>query len=235
MKALAQRSRAPELMEIETADFAEIDRTLRELSTINRLTLAYRPTLRWLDRVAARAGGAPLSILDVACGHGDMLRRVWRWAERRGLEVRLTGIDIDPLAVRSASAATPAGVPIRYEVADVFALPDEPAHDVIMSSLFAHHLFDQKLVAFVAWMERSARRSWVVNDLHRHPIPYHFVRHWVRLAGFGRFVVHDAPVSVARGFTRGEWLGVLAAAGVDPAQVEISWCMPFRYRVGRLR
>lgn len=235
MADLSRRSRAPELMEVETADFVEIDRTFRELQTINRLSLAYRPTLRWLDDVAVRTAGESLSILDVACGHGDMLRRVWRWADARGIAVTLTGIDRSPDAIRSAAAATPANMPIRYEVADVFALSDAPAHDVIMSSLFAHHLFDDALVRFVAWMDRAARRSWLINDLHRHPIPYHFVRAWVRLARFGRFVVHDAPVSVARGFTEADWDEVLAAAGVDRSTVQIRWYVPFRYLVGCLK
>lgn len=243
MADLARRSVQDELMDVEPSDFAEIDRTLRELETINRLTLAYRPTLRWLDRVADRhaaaGGAAPLSILDVACGHGDMLRRVRDWARARGVAVELTGIDINPLVIRSAEAATPAGAPIRYEVRDVFTMAEATdrgdGHDVVMSSLFAHHLDDDTLARFVAWMDRHARRSWLVNDLHRHPVPYHFVRAWVRLAGFGRLVVHDAPVSVARGFTRDGWAGTLVRAGIDPARVEVRWHAPFRYLVGCLK
>lgn len=235
MTDLSRRSRAAELMEVETAGFAEIDRTFRELATINRLTLAYRPTLAWLDKVAARAGGAPLSILDVACGHGDMLRRIARWGRRRRIEVSLTGVDLSADAIRSAEAATPPGLPIRYRQGDVFALPASEGFDVIVSSLFAHHLFDDALPRFVAWMDEAARRSWFVNDLHRHPIPYHFVRHWVRLMRFGRFVVHDAPVSVARGFSRADWESVLAQAGVEPARVEIRWHFLFRWGVGCLK
>ena len=242
MVDLARRSTQGELMDVEPADFAEIDATLRELETINRLTLAYRPTLAWLDRMVRDGklgSGAPLSILDVACGHGDMLRRIWRWAQARGVSVELTGVDINPLVIRSAEAATPAAAPIRYLVRDVFELGDGDGDgggfDVVVSSLFAHHLGDEDLARFVAWMDRRARRSWLVNDLHRHPIPYHFVRAWVRLAGFGRLVVHDAPVSVARAFTRDGWTGVLDRAGVDPARVEIRWFMPFRYRVACLK
>lgn len=219
-------------MEVETAAFPEIDRAFRELAAINRLTLAYRPTLMWLDEVARRTGGAPMSILDVACGHGDMLRRVWRWADARGIEVTLTGIDRSPDAIRSATAATPADMPIRYEVRDVFALPAEPAYDVIMSALFAHHLFDDALVRFIRWMDWSARCSWLINDLHRHPIAYHVVRRWVKLARYGRFVVSDAPISVARGFTRADWEEVLAQAGIEPSRVQIRWYVPFRYLVG---
>lgn len=222
-------------MEVETADFAEIDRTYRELETVNRLSLAYRPTLTWLDRAAARFPGERLSILDVACGHGDMSRRIAAWARRRGVGVEVVGLDISPDAVRSAEAATPAGLPVRYEVGDVFAMPDDRRFDLVVSALFAHHLFDERLVAFVAGMERAARRGWMINDLHRHAIPYHFTRTWFRLARFSRFMVNDGPVSIARGFTRAEWLEVLRQAGVDPALVEIAWCVPFRWRVARLK
>lgn len=222
-------------MEIVPAEPGEVDRTLRELETINRLTFAYRPTLRWLDRMVEATGSRRLSVLDVACGHGDMLRRIDRWAARRGVAVELAGIDRDPEAVASARSATPVSAPIRYEVRDVFAMPDEPRWDVIVSSLFAHHLFDDALPRFLAWMHRAARRSWLVNDLHRHPVPYHAVRLGTRLMGFGRFVVHDAPVSVARGFTRGEWEAIVAQAGIDPGKVEIRWWLPFRYTVGCLK
>lgn len=222
-------------MELEQGSQAEIDRTMRELETINRLTLAYRPTLGWMARIAARTGSTPLSVLDVACGRGDMSRRVWRWAQRRGIAVRLTGVDLSPEVVRAARAATPPEAPIRYQVGDVFELGDDHGHDVIMSSLFAHHLFDDALVRFVAWMDRSAGRAWLVNDLHRHSLPYHVVRLGTRLAGFGRFVVSDAPISVARGFTRGEWQEVLESAGVRPGAAEIRWWLPFRYTVGRLK
>jgi hypothetical protein len=61
------------------------------------------------------------------------------------------------------------------------------------------------------------------------------VRAWTRVAGFGRFVVHDAPVSVARGFTRADWMEVLRQAGLDPSAIEIRWWLPFRYTVGYLK
>ena len=125
-------------------------------------------------------------------------------------------------------------MPIRYEARDVFSLKDEP-FDVVISSLFAHHLSDDALSHFFSWMDRRARASWLVSDLHRHAVPYAFVRAWVRGAGFGRFVAHDAPISVARGFTRGELTATVRQAGIDPRRVDIRWCLPFRYRVACLK
>ena len=68
-----------ELMD-EPCDFAVLRSCLQSLETCNRLFRAYQPTLAFLDRVAARASGATIHIVDVGSGYGDMLRRVRRWS-----------------------------------------------------------------------------------------------------------------------------------------------------------
>ena len=75
---------------------------------MNRLTWAYRPTLDWLSHVYAvmPLQERPLHILDVGCGSGDMLRRIYRWAGDRNLPVVLTGIDINADAIRAAREVT---------------------------------------------------------------------------------------------------------------------------------
>lgn len=234
------RSTEPELMDTEPVSFEEFRHCLRDLETINRMTLAYRPTLRWLARAIGRRGpgegeGRPVSILDVGSGHGDMLRRIWRWAAARQLPVALTGVDINPWAEAAAQLATPPEAPIRYVTADLFALPEEPRFDLVVSSLFAHHLADDRLVEFLKWMERRAGRGWFVNDLHRHAVSYYGVRHAVTAWSRNRMVQHDGPVSVARGFTREDWVRLIGRAGIDPGGVTIEWVFPFRYGVGRVR
>jgi hypothetical protein len=84
-------------------------------------------------------------------------------------------------------------------------------------------------------MEANARLGWFVNDLHRHPLPFHFFRHFSKIAGFHRFVQHDGPVSIARAFTPPDWRRLLAEAGVAPEAAEIEWRMPFRLTVQRLK
>src|SRR3954468_14619201 len=93
---LSRRSFDPELMDTEQVSFEEFQHCLRDLRRINLCTLAYRPTLTWLDRVGKRrgAGAKPLRILDVGFGYGDMLREIDRWARRRGIAVELAGVDL---------------------------------------------------------------------------------------------------------------------------------------------
>lgn len=236
---LSRRSAAAELMDDGGIGYDEFARCLGELERINRLTLAYRPTLRWLDRLVrahppSTLPDGRLRILDVGSGGGDGLRRIARWAERRGVPVELTGVDLNPWSARAARAATPDHLPIRHVTSDVFALPPAERWDAVVSALFTHHLDDAALVAFLRWMDGGATAGWFVNDLHRHAAAHAAARAMVTALPFGRMVRHDAPVSVARAFTAGDWRRLLATADLG-GQAEIRWLTPFRLCVGRIR
>ncbi|HEX2136318.1 MAG TPA: methyltransferase domain-containing protein [Microvirga sp.] len=232
----SRRSAETELMDVEAVGLEDFRACLRDLATVNTLTLTRAPTVAWLRRAArGMPRGARLSLLDVGFGHGDMLRRIYRWCSARGLEPDLIGIDLNPSSTASAREATPPEMRIDYRTADVFAFePDRPL-DFIVSSQFAHHLSDVQVVAFMRWMERLARRGWFISDLHRHPVPYHLFRLLARLARWHRFVQHDGPVSIARSFRPEDWRRFAEAAGLDPGELEIRWHVPFRLTAGRIR
>ena len=232
----SRRSSELELMDIEDCGVAEFEACLIDLAKVNRATFAYRPTFAWLDRIVRhRRSSEPLRIVDCGSGYGDMLRRIDRWAERRGIAVELTGIDLNPWSRAAALKATDASRPIRWVTTDLFEYrPDQPI-DVLLSSLFTHHLTDDQVVRFLAWMEATAKVGWFVNDLHRHPVPYHVFRLWSRLAGWHRFVQNDGPISITRAFVPAEWHRLLAQAAIPLGAAEVSWVMPFRLCVGRVK
>lgn len=233
---LSRRSARPELLDRDDADRATIEACLRDLERINRWTGAYRVTLRWLEQLPLeRAPERPLTVLDVGSGGGDMLRRIRAWARTRGLEVRLIGVDRNPHAIAAAEAATPAECRISYVTADVFQLPRDLMVDVVVSALFSHHLDDAGLVRFVRWMEDRARLGWLINDLHRHPLPWLVAQHGARLLRMHDVVRHDAPLSVARAFDRRDWLRLLVAAELAPPATTVAWRFPFRFAVGRIK
>jgi 2-polyprenyl-3-methyl-5-hydroxy-6-metoxy-1,4-benzoquinol methylase len=220
-------------MDDETVNTADYARCLADLETVNRVTFTHRPTLRWLDEVTrGYPPGATLSILDVASGHGDLLRAIHRWAVGRGFRPMLEGIDLNPRSSIAAGLATPPDMGIAWRIGDVFAYAPDPAPDFIVSSQFTHHLTDGQVVDFLRWMERHARAGWFIADLHRHAFPYYGFRLLARLMGWHRIVRYDGTVSIARSFRRAEWERLTAEAGV-PATIR--WRMAFRYCVGRLK
>jgi trans-aconitate methyltransferase len=232
----SQRSERSELMDTEQVTFEDHRGCLVDLARVNRLTLAYRPTLAFLERLVTRRGAsAQLEIVDVGSGYGDMLRRIETWARRRNVAVSLTGVDLNPWSRRAAIEATGPDRKIRWITGDAFGYAPPRGIDIVVSSLFTHHLPDRLIIQFLRWMEQNARLGWFVNDLHRHPVPYHFFRHFAKLAGYHRFVQHDGPVSIARAFTRADWQHSLVEAGIDASAVEVSWRVPFRLTVGRIK
>lgn len=229
----ATRSTAAEWMDSSDVDPADLARCLDDLAVVNGVTLARPPTVSFIRRAArAKMGGSQtLSVLDVGYGQGDMLRRIARWGRRQGIALQLEGVDLSTASAVAAQAATPAWMGITYRTGDVF--DEAPGSvDVVISSLFTHHLGDADVVRFVRWMEQASRIGWFVNDLHRHPVAYYGFTALSRVARWHPMVQHDGPVSVARSFTRADWKRSLAEAGVA---AQVRWHLPFRYCVSRFK
>ena len=225
---LAVRAEAEELMDADDLDPATYAAVVGDLARVNAVTLAARPTLAFLDRLPR---GRTLRLLDVGFGDGDMLRRIARWAARRGIDAELVGIDLNPSSAPAAAAHTPAGLPIRYLTGDYADLAGQ-GWDAIVSSLVAHHMSRDQLVAFLRFMDAEARAGWLVNDLHRHGFAHACFPLLARIARWHRIVRHDGTLSIARSYRPGEWLPILAEAGIADARVYRAF--PFRLCVERL-
>ena len=230
---LAERATRDELMDADDLAPEVYTAVMHDLARVNTLTLARRPTLRFIDRVALRYDviGVPLRILDVGYGDGDMLRAIAKWAVRAGLAVTLVGIDLNP---RSAAAArqTAGAIAIDYRTGDYTALAGEQ-WDVILSSLVAHHMTHVQLIGFLRFMEAEARAGWFVNDLHRHGFAYRGFPLLARLTRWHPIVRHDGQLSIARSYRPREWVPILKEAGITGATV--SRAFPFRLCVAKIR
>jgi SAM-dependent methyltransferase len=226
---LGERVRRDEQMDDPALDPGVYDAVLRDLSRVNAWTFAARPTLAFLERAAR--GMESFRLLDVGFGHGDMLRRIARWARRRGLEADLVGVDLNPRSEIAARAATPADLPIAFVTGDYRDVPGR--FDFVVSSLVAHHMSDAELDAFIRFMEAGAERAWLINDLHRHRLAYHGFPVLARLIGAHRIVREDGRLSIARSFRPHEWRTILAAAGVPEGAARIVRHFPLRLCVER--
>jgi len=106
---------------------------------------------------ALRRDGRPVRrVLDLGCGHGDLMRRIH---ERIGADV--VGIDLRPPV-----DARP-GFPIHRLDAVRDALPQA---DVAVSVCMAHHLADEELLGMIRNVGLSCPRL-VILDVVRHRVP----------------------------------------------------------------
>jgi SAM-dependent methyltransferase len=231
----SRRANVAELTELmdEPCSREDMRACLRDLARVNRWFLGYRPTLRWLDSLNLGRFQEPVRILDVGCGYGDTLREVQSWARNRGIPVELYGLDLNPDIIAIADEATPPECGIGWIAGNVFDDPIDRPVQIVISSLFAHHLGDEDVVRFIRWMELRASIGWFVNDLSRAPIPYHLFGWFAGAMGLHRFVLHDGPVSFARAFQPHDWRRLCGAAGLSENEYQIESHQPARLCVSR--
>lgn len=222
--------------EMDAADLSpgRYARVLADLARINALTLAARPTLGFLDRVRARGdGNRPWRILDIGFGAGDMLARIARWGERRGVALDLAGVDLNPKSEAIARARL--GAAAALTTGDYRELAGQ-GWDIILSSLVAHHMTAAQRIEFLRFMEREATRGWLANDLHRRRLPFAGYPLLAALAGVDPVVRRDGQLSVGRSFRHHEWQQMLAEALLDAAtECRIFRSFPYRLCVEHVR
>lgn len=202
---------------------------LHDLAAVNTVTMARRPTLDFLGR--ALDGRKAFRLLDVGFGEGDMLRAIARWAGKRGVDADLVGIDLNAKSVAAGRAATSDGLRIEYRAGDFADLVGE-GFDFVVSSLVAHHMSHDQLVAFLRFMQAEARMGWFVNDLHRHGFAWVGFPMLATVMRWHPIVRHDGQLSIARSYRSGEWPAILQEAGVSATVRRV---FPFRLCVEAIR
>ena len=224
LAAWESRHRCPEWMDQPGLDAVEHARALRGLCRINRVSRSDAIVWPAILRLATGNGAAPARVLDLACGGGDVAIALARRAARWGLEVQIAGCDVSPVAVRIARAAAAEGrVPVRFFERDALADPIPEGYDVVMCSLFLHHLGDDQAVRLLSKMAGAAHRLILVNDLLRSRLGYGLAWAGCRLLSRSPIVHHDGPVSVRSAFTLAEVRDLARRADLDRVCLTRHW------------
>lgn len=226
---LAVRRVVPERMDAPALDPDDHHRALAGLARLNAVS---RPLagLTGLVRKVVEELRRPVRVLDVACGGGDNLVRLLRWADRAGVAVEGCGVDRSPTALAEADErAADADVRADWVRADVLADPLPAGFDLVTCSLFLHHLSDEEAVKLLSRMRDAAGSALLVNDLVRGPVNLLAVWLGSRLVTRSPVVHFDAAASVRAAFTPDELRGLAKAAGLEGATVRT--VVPCRMRL----
>lgn len=198
------------------------------LARINRFSNSARLVWDPMAALARKHGLPQLSLLDVATGGGDVPIKLCQRAMTNGLDLRVTAIDKQATALEVARRrARCAGVSIDFHECDALSDAWPKGFDVVICSLFLHHLRDEQALALLQKMASAARRLIVVNDLARSAAGY--VTAWVgtRLLTRSTIVHADGPLSVRAAFTPAEMEALARQAGLSGAVVQSRWLFRF--------
>ena len=224
---LRNRSVEPEIMDDFDLPSEEIDPVLAGLGQMNALFGGHKSLIRAL-------WGFPITndntISDWGCGGGDALIAVARQAQKDNINLKLTGIDAAPAAIKFAIEKSDGFSNINYEKADVLLDNFAPNRfDIVISSLFTHHFADDEWVVLIKKMNNTAKRGVIITDLHRHRILYYAVIVITRLFTKNKMARYDGPLSVKRSFKRHELVALLNRAGIK--KYKLTWMWAFRWQI----
>jgi SAM-dependent methyltransferase len=220
---LSARRLESELMDDPGLDPERHEQALRALARVNRVSLGWSRVARAVERLRAEGGGGAIRVLDVACGGGDVLLALARWARRRGLAVELHGCDVSAVALEHARRLAHGEVDVRFFHLDVLHDPLPDGYDLLCTSLFLHHLSDEAAVKLLRAMGRSTRRALLVQDLRRTRAGYVLARLGLLALTRSDVARRDGPASVQAAFTLREAAALCGSAGLSGARVRSAW------------
>ncbi|MCU0252522.1 MAG: methyltransferase domain-containing protein [Vicinamibacterales bacterium] len=207
---------------------------LGRANAVSRTAGAVWPSIR---AAALDTAPGPLRVLDIASGGGHLLVSLARQAARERMDIDWLGWDVSAVAIDYArTLAESRGVKgVRFERADALHGPIPPGIDVVLCTLFLHHLTESDAVALLQRMGEAAGRAVVVSDLRRTRLGAAFTWAGCRLLSRSKVFRVDGMRSVAAAFSTGEARSLAAAAGLNGAQVfqvwPQRWLLTWRKRV----
>jgi 2-polyprenyl-3-methyl-5-hydroxy-6-metoxy-1,4-benzoquinol methylase len=215
----------PEMMDHPDLDVRQHRHALTALgraNAISRTTAALWPAVR---EAASVVGARPLRVLDVACGGGHVVVSLAGRAAIEGIPLDVTGCDVSPVALDYArTLAERTGVKgVPFVRADALRDPMPDGIDVMLCTLFLHHLTDADAAMLLRRMRDAARQMVVVSDLRRTRLGYCFAWVGCRLLSRSRVFHVDGTRSVAAALTTDEARAMAERAQLAGAQVSEIW------------
>lgn len=203
-------------MDDPAVDRTEMLESFRFIVAVNRWlggTGALRSFLARESRTWDRS--RPIRLLDLGTGIADIPLAIGDWARSNGLDVRSVGLDLHPTCLELAREAAAGRTDVEIVAGDAreaLSIFGPRSFDYVHAGMFLHHLVDDEVEQTLSAMGRLAIRAVVWNDLLRSPLSRLGVRLLtLRSTPIVRF---DARLSVEKGFTRAEAVGLATRAGL---------------------
>lgn len=226
--ALAVRCRENEVMDDPRLERDRHHCALDGLERINYVSMVVPTLAEPILALQEELGGRPVKVLDVACGGGDVVIGLWQHGHERGVDLQVDGCDRSEVSVEHArTRAWQARAEVRFFELDAAGSQLPEGYDVIITTLFLHHLDDAQAVELLQGMAAACRRMLLANDLVRSPASWLLAWGATRLLTRSDVARVDGPRSVRAAFTIAEARDLARRAGLAGVTVEPRW--PCRY------
>lgn len=224
------RTNEPEIMDDFDMEGDVLRDALDKIAKINRLLGGNQLTLDGVKKIINQNQTLEkITIVDIGCGNGDMLRNLADYADELEVKFELIGIDANQFTVNYAKELSLHYPNIKYQCEDIFEKPFETLqYDILLCTLTLHHFKDEEIVKLMQIFKTNAKLGIVINDLHRSSISYRLFQILCFVFGLNTMSRQDGLVSILRGFKKPELEHFSKKLNLNNYSIEWKWA--FRYQ-----
>jgi 2-polyprenyl-3-methyl-5-hydroxy-6-metoxy-1,4-benzoquinol methylase len=224
------RTNNPEIMDDFDMKGEVLRETLDKIAKINQLLGGNQLTLRGVQELISKIDKTQeITIVDVGCGNGDMLRKLTDFGTKNNYNFNLIGIDANEFTINYARKLSENHQNITYNCENIFSkVFKELKCDIILCTLTLHHFNEEEILKLQQIFFESARIGIVINDLHRSSVSYRLFQVVCVVFGLNQMTREDGLTSILRGFKKREL--VAFSEKLNWKNYKIQWKWAFRYQ-----
>lgn len=224
------RTDATEIMDNFALEGEILRDALDKIAKINQLLGGNKLTLQGVESLMNKVSpNKEVTIFDIGCGNGDMLRALADYASNNNLNFKLIGIDANQFTINHAKELSKQYQNIAYQCEDIF---DDKfknlKYDIVLCTLTLHHFKDAEIIKLVSIFNENASVGIVINDLQRSTLAYILFQVLCFVFRLNKMSKEDGLVSILRGFKKEELENFSNKLGFTKYTIEWKWA--FRYQ-----
>jgi 2-polyprenyl-3-methyl-5-hydroxy-6-metoxy-1,4-benzoquinol methylase len=207
----------------------ELRVALDQIARINQLLGGNKVTLEGIKKVIPSNKTETITIADIGCGNGDMLRMLSDFAQKNKLDFKLIGIDANEFTINYAKKLSVAYPNIDYQCVDIFSEDFKTLKfDIILCTLTLHHFTNEQILNIITTFRDNAKTGIIINDLHRSKLAYRLFELICFIFKLNRMSRQDGLISILRGFKKNELEEF--SKKLNLKNYNINWKWAFRYQ-----
>lgn len=229
------RINEPELMDDFGMQGALLEKALGKIAAINKLLGGNKVTRDGVGKLLSHIpANRPVSIVDMGCGNGDMLRYLADYGKKNKLKLILTGIDANAHTIKHARSLSGQYNEIKFECADFYKDEVQEGYDIILLTLTLHHFTDEEILVLLTRLKKQAHIGIVVNDLHRSKTAYYLFRSLCTILQLNEMTRADGLTSILRGFKKRELEQIAEKLDLQKSSIEWKWAYRYQWIISNL-
>ncbi|KAF2336644.1 methyltransferase domain-containing protein [Flavobacterium ginsenosidimutans] len=224
------RTEEIEIMDDFSLQSEELIGALDQIASINQLLGGNKLTLHGIKELLKKTDTSQtITIADIGCGNGDMLRMLAKYGKKRNLKFKLIGIDANAFTIDYAKNLSKDFPNIEYSCMDIFTEDfNQLKYDIVLCTLTLHHFTTNQIAELIHILNQNASIGIVVNDLHRSKIAYRLFELISVVFNLNAMSRNDGLISILKGFKKNELEHF--SEKLNLKNYSINWKWAFRYQ-----